>query len=778
MKSFPSTFSKNDMVSTGMAGANLKQMLKNVAGSIMNNVLGGQKNGETTKAELYEKLTFPEYDYYATLDKSRLNNKFVLSGTTNITNIGLHSATTQSTAKKYYHENAFKIPAKILDAVNRYKYVFTYSLADIDATEDDKGKLTLPLASETALSQSIFNPWFGVRVNGLSLVMPIIHGFDPTTDGAGNAKDQVSVEGPLSKEKINITVPDTAGDVSDCSIQTLVNLSGGYGSNSHLEFKDGAIKTPLQSLGRAKYRWSDFMYCKDLGKVSNNHLITLRKFNSPIGDNIFYYGKGEEVDSPDKGRLISWFGTDDNKLENICKFDYEATWKQLNGESMDVDSKEDDTKNKFLPSLINLTNKNYVESVYQGISDGSQNALLSWMGGKILGKDGINDSHNLDAYYHKDKNKVYEPKNTVRDTHIYEGKLVFSQEFSLKFSYKLRSYDGINPKAAFLDLLGNILEVTYRRGSFWGGAYRWKGAPRNNAGWKKANKLIDDLAGAAGGDVTGLLGLSPSEWGNFLANGQLAGMFKNMISDGGALSGLGDMVEAVANGDMDKLKEQVKAKAPGAMKAVGKTMLGMLKNKLGRPAVYGLDSIVSGEPVGLWHLTVGNPRNPILAIGNLILTKATVQQSGPLGIDDFPTELSVTVTLKHAKSRDITDIANMYTVGKGAIYHPIKNLDAFKRMFPRVWNTNASAKIEYEGTDEYNNIDEVQTLGATNWYAGQKSGEKLQLREEDRPKRSTRRPIDGVISVGGSAVPERANLGFDDDESIKKLQLQYILRNL
>ena len=377
-----------------------------------------------------------------------------------------------------------------------------------------------------------------------------------------------------------------------------------------------------------------------------------------------------------------------------------------------------------------------------------------------------------------DNNKIYEPKDTLRTTYQYTGKLEFEQSFTLTFKYKLRGYDNINAKSAFLDLLGNILEVTYRRGSFWGGAYRWKGAPRNNAGWKKANKLIDDLAGAAGGDITGLLGLSPSDWGNFLANGQLAGMFKNMISDGGALSGLGDMVEAVANGDIDKLKEQVKEKAPGAMKAVGKTMLGMLKNKLGRPAVYGLDSIVSGEPVGLWHLTVGNPRNPILAIGNLILTKATVQQSGPLGIDDFPTELSVTVTLKHAKSRDITDIANMYTVGKGAIYHPIKNLDAFKRMFPRVWNTNEGTKINYEGTTEYDNVNDVETLGATNWYAGQKSGEKLQLRDEDKPKRSTRRPIDGVISVGGSAVPERANLGFDDDESIKKLQLQYILRNL
>ena len=72
-----------------------------------------------------------------------------------------------------------------------------------------------------------------------------------------------------------------------------------------------------------------------------------------------------------------------------------------------------------------------------------------------------------------DKHKVYEQQGTIQDTHIYEGKLQFSQEFTLIFDYELRAYENINPKSAFLDLLGNILSVTYKKGSFFGQVTEW-----------------------------------------------------------------------------------------------------------------------------------------------------------------------------------------------------------------------------------------------------------------------------------------------------------------
>ena len=789
MKSFPSTFSKNDRVSTTMAGSNIKDLLKNAAGQLMNGILGGSAEGETQKHELYEKLTFPQYDYYESIDKTRLNNKFVLINTTSVTHVGNINGeiTTASAAKKIYYENAFKIPAKILDSVNRYKYAFSYTLADVSSEsayekKDKDGKVIYDntLISERTVAQSIFNPWYGVRVQGMTLTMPLVNNFNPNDNNVKNATVDVTSalagKDKNTHEKFTIEIPNVGGDVSDCSIQTLVNLSGGYGS-----YTNSATNQPGGGLGRAKYRWADFMYCKDLGKVSNNHLITLRKFNAPIDDNIFYYDKktNETTDTPDKGRLISWFGTDDNKLEDIINFKYEAKWdKKDDLKVMDVDSKEESSK--LIPSLINLTNKDYITAVSKGLAGESNAILNNWFGDKLFGShsQGMWEGHKDKAdYYHRDANKVYEPKNTVRDTHIYNGKLTFNHEINLTFSYKLRSYDGINPKSAFLDLIGNILEVTYRRGTFFGGSYRWKGAPRNNAGWKKANDIIDTLGGAAIEDMQGLLGLPFSDWGNFLSNGSFAGAIKDMVADSDSLLGkAADVVQNIKDNGFSGAMDALKGTGKDAIKMAGQLAIGAIKNKIGRPAIYGLDSIVSGRAVGMWHLTVGNPRNPILAMGNLILTGASIQQLGPLGFDDFPTELKVKVTLTHGKSRDAVDIANMYTIGKGAIYNPIKNLDAFKNMFPRVWQ-NGSTTINYTGDQPVAEEDAINAL-STNSAGSTKIGT-LTLRPEDMPKyRDNRRPIDETISVPGNPMPERSHLGFDDDESIKKLQLQYILRNL
>ena len=97
-----------------------------------------------------------------------------------------------------------------------------------------------------------------------------------------------------------------------------------------------------------------------------------------------------------------------------------------------------------------------------------------------------------------DRNRVYEPKDTLRETHTYEGKLTFNHEFTLKFPFKLRGYDNINTKAAFLDLLANILVVTYRTGTFWPGEQHIIGIPQDTAGWNKAESIIDGFVNQTG----------------------------------------------------------------------------------------------------------------------------------------------------------------------------------------------------------------------------------------------------------------------------------------
>ena len=410
------------------------------------------------------------------------------------------------------------------------------------------------------------------------------------------------------------------------------------------------------------------MYCKDLGKVSNNHLITLRKFAHPVGDHIFrgatpkYIKSGEpwnwEIEG-DIGRLVSWFGTDDNKLEDIAKFSYHASWRNLEAKIEQQDSKADDERSGIIGMLANSLNPTYNKAV--GAGQAGEHSIISWLGAKITPgvMQGIGSNNMLLTNY--DNNKVYEPTNTIRSNHIYEGNLIFEHSFTLNFSYELRAYENINPRSALLDLLGNILEVTYRRGKFWGGSRKVIGPTQDTSMFDKVSKFID----GAFDEIPGFLSSFKNGGINF---SKILGKISNFGSE--VLQGAQDAIKgahkAAKNGGIEQIAGYTSKLLEETAALEG--VKGLIKNGLGRPQLYAWQSLVSGDDVGLWHVTVGNPKNPILAIGNLILENAEIQHSGPLGVDDFPTQLRVSVTLKHARPRDVTDISRMYTAGMNAIY--------------------------------------------------------------------------------------------------------------
>ena len=527
---------------------------------------------------------------------------------------------TESPGGYIWYENPFTLPIDAIHSMNNYRFKYNTDLKTVHYSGDD-GKVL----GEFATVPSLFNPLFNVQYIGMMPNVPLLNGSKDNMH-YGNYSD---------------------ANLSDCSIRTLVALSN----------------KPNSILGIARYRYADFMYCKDLGKVSNNHLITLRKFAFPIGDHIFEFnspayhtsqsGLFEYGNSGEVGRLVAWFDTDDNKLEDILTYSYQASWKPLESKLDPVKSTENDAARGPIGWVINTLSNENNEAVKQGIvGKAGENSLWGWLGGKISVLDNKTQSEYEKGFTNYDANKVYTPKNTVQDTHIYEGKLTFAHEFTLNFSYKMRAYENINPKSAFLDLIGNILEVTYRRGKFWGGDRVWIGPQPNLSAWNKANAIADQ----AWHKIGGIMGAASNGTMDFQS---ILGTLGDAISNGARtlVNKASEVWGNLLNGNYnEKIKE------------IGDAGRGMLMNMLGRPSMYALDSLLSGDNVGLWHVTIGNPKNPIVAFGNLIMTDAKITHMGPLGIDDFPTELRVSVTLKHAKSRDLTEISRMYTKGLSSIY--------------------------------------------------------------------------------------------------------------
>lgn len=424
-------------------------------------------------------------------------------------------------------------------------------------------------------------------------------------------------------------------------------------ANSGCTVKELVEASSIGALGREIYSYADFMYCKHLGKMPNNHLITLRRFPIPVDDFIGSTGAG--VERKDKslksqnmqsiGCMVTWLGTPGNEWSNILKYSVNmpfqektAKWEQGGGGA--------DQGTGVLNSIAAAMDPAYRKAYTAGYGGTAFNAYI----GKSFGcdREGPNPMGVVDA------NKVYGPVDAIKTTYMRsEDGLKFDQKITLVFEYELRSYDGINGRQAMLDLLSNILNVTYSTGTFWGGGYRGGGMHQNNifANLKtfKCHGGFTDFVDAMQADYQ-----------------TISGQVKQKVADaGGGLEGIINL-------------------AKQALNALGGMIIGGALNKLGRPARGAANSLLSPAPVGFWHITIGNPHHPIMSLGNMILKNTTIEHTGPLGLDDFPTGLKVTCELDRGKARDITGIEAMYMKGQERIY---------SSMSQRIFEMYSHAKI-------------------------------------------------------------------------------------
>lgn len=449
--------------------------------------------------------------------------------------------------------------------------------------------------------------------------------------------------------------------------------------NMSCTIKDLVDASASGAMGRQVYNYSDFAYCKHLGKMSNNYLITLRRFGVPCGDKIDKRNYSEiagmeselQQHLPDVGRLITWMGTPGNEMGNILKYTYGVEWEDMEAK-IDEINRGDDEGGK-LASIFNMANSNYRTNVQKGLA-GTNYVGKSFMDSMLGGEGETKPPYSASTWTSMyDSTKIYGPIDVINKTKRRKPGLNFEQKFQLTFDYELRSYYGVNGKAAMTDLLGNILATTYTHGNFWGGERRFVGAMQDNI---FANLPIFKLADSGG-----------------LNNpGAVLDAFIDSVHQGAA---------AFSNGVKG---ETTKEKIKNLAKDIGGMLLGGMLNKLGRPHKVPMASLLSGAPVGCWHLTIGNPKSPIIEIGNLVCTGSEIEHYGPLGLDDFPTGLRVKVNLEHAKPRDIMGIEQMYGRGDTRIYSPMgANVMQMYKNSTSI-STKGAPKMDTKFADKLNNI--------------------------------------------------------------------------
>lgn len=515
----------------------------------------------------------------------------------------------------------------------------------------------------------------------------------------------------------------------------LVKLAGSYGSKETLEkrltydmynsrkyyeidgdptFSGNYSKSPTTTTlirwgseskkGTTPYSFQDFAFCKWWNKIENNRLITLRRYAMPVTDNIEFpdYDVSENGDSGDnttfkssdgtvyKGSdskspfvplatAVTYFGEGTgNSLSTILSFSAKYNWKSIGEENktpIDISTTQSDAG-------MGLVSNDFMGgAVTSGL--GTIAKTFGFLGevansGKSMNLEGSPGSAPPDPYKNGPyENRILGPVNVITKTWRRERGLEFTQDgLSITFEYVARPIAGVNNKAVILDLLSNMLILTYSSGSWFGGMWRYR-ASGNPALYPF--KYGDAMNKMYKGQLFG-------------KNGAVASLTSEVFKDGGNLltTFLPDAVSAVSsffNGAMNSIKSlftkdaNQKAESEdaarsswdtffqtGTVKAIQKVIAAKALKGTTVPFIQGQRALLTGEPVGDWHLTIGNPLNPIAMIGNLIVKDFNVTFSDELGPDDFPIGFKAVIKLDHGLGRDRDAIESMFNRGFGRIY--------------------------------------------------------------------------------------------------------------
>lgn len=473
----------------------------------------------------------------------------------------------------------------------------------------------------------------------------------------------------------------------------MIHLSGGIDSNSQNRLIDDASRAPWYETvegedrfsknpttekiidwgkrdykARTPYLFQDFVFCKWWNKVPNNRMITLRRYPNPVLDNlntpVDFTASNETIMFPPIATAVTYFGDDTgNDLKSILKFSTGVPWGEAKAEVWDLTSTTQPSTNEVYEGAFSGL----------GFGFGSHLATISNALGVLSGGgvgDGLTERNGVPPDPYKDgpySNRIQGIVNRIDAVKKRDPGINFEmQNLKLKFDYVARPIGGINSKAIMLDILSNFLIMGSPTAQFFGGAHRSRIAGRRFPAQNDAalNALYKGKLFGEGGAI--------NEYSNKLSS---------FLSNAGGISGFLSSLWEAAKGLLGDLIGSFTGATPPSLQAEGQTANTMKegvkkaiteKMRGGMPVAYvqGMRALLTGEPVGDWHLTIGNPLNPIAMIGNLICTNIEVEidDEAGFGPDDFPLGWTITITLDHGMKRDRDAIESMFNFGNGRIY--------------------------------------------------------------------------------------------------------------
>ena len=444
----------------------------------------------------------------------------------------------------------------------------------------------------------------------------------------------------------------------------------------------------------APYYWKDFLYCKHYGTIPNNYMITLRRFPTPVLDNLSVPGSKNSIKSSESyhaggagrpvAQAVTWFGGNTgNVLSDLISFTTGINWKESNqGNELTQEAFSKGFFNDgpikslggFLGKFSDLLGNSFdaTAAIAEGIIVATDKDETITRGIRAKGlRDKAKDGGGIMGEY------IWTPVDVITNGYTRGTGLTFTWSgLNLVFEYELSSIGEVNSKAAFLDLMGNLLSIGTNYGNFLTPEIRY-------------NSNFPAIGFPGGDEGLQEYYRDPLNW--------LLTYAKQIFNVVGGGKKTGDNPESIGNeqGAFDRLKEIMTTLGKNAgnittdnitelMSTLGEDASRFIKTALTGDFIEKYQAPVSfltGAPIGEWHVVIGNPCNPIAMIGNLLCDDVNIEFGDTLGPDDFPTTMKATFKLKHARDRERGEIESIFNRGDGRLYHSSQKTSANLQSF-------------------------------------------------------------------------------------------------
>lgn len=378
-------------------------------------------------------------------------------------------------------------------------------------------------------------------------------------------------------------------------------------------------------------RYQDFVFSKNVGILPNNRLVILRRFKHGAPDNLFdYYRDAEGVEFAGRplSTMVTWVKPD----KDFFSLSFAEGWDSKTGDffSFMKGKKAGDEDSAFRFDLYNLGDNSLFFALLSSLEgdDKSGNAIKG-TDGFALGRDKVG-------------NFLNEPggnPNLIRKAGMRriggDNSLNSDIRFDIEFEFEMRYMQGVDPGVLMLDLISNCARMGTSVAQF-----------RFDIEYLQSETIQRIINGDFEIEIQGLFSKMTDTVGSLTKDfvNMLGGIY-DTVSKG--------VVEVFQNGD----------KAGEVLTQASQHIFSRYRENI-KNALAAETGIASAS----WHITIGNPKNPIVSCGDLMMDGSVLTLGKELGYNDFPNTFTYAVTLKSARERGRNEIERIFNAGRGRFY--------------------------------------------------------------------------------------------------------------